>query len=68
MIKLRMFFIIYEKALDLVEKKEYDGAADQFEYLLEMLENNKNVIEDYEELKESINNNIAGCKLFMKGL
>ncbi|KLI18268.1 hypothetical protein [Brachyspira hyodysenteriae] len=68
MIKLRMFFIIYEKALDLVEKKEYDGAADKFESLLEMLENNKNVIEDYEELKESINNNIAGCKLFMKGL
>ncbi|WP_297207707.1 hypothetical protein [uncultured Brachyspira sp.] len=68
MINLTLFLINYKQGLDLVKEEKYSYAITRFESLIEMLDDNKDIISDYKELRESINNNIAGCKLFMKGL
>ena len=68
MINLTLFLIDYKQGLDLVKEEKYSSAITRFESLIEMLDDNKDIISDYKQLRESINNNIAGCKLFMKGL
>ena len=68
MINLTLFLINYKQGLDLVKEEKYSYAITRFESLIEMLDDNKDIISDYKELRESINNNIEGCKLFMRGL
>ena len=68
MINLTLFFIDYQQGSDLLKEGKYSSAITRFESLIEMLDDNKDTISDYKELKECIKNNIEGCKLLMKGL
>ncbi|WP_281818887.1 hypothetical protein [Brachyspira pilosicoli] len=67
MINLTLFFIDYQQGSDLLKEGKYSSAITRFESLIEMLDDNKDTISDYKELKECIKNNIEGCKLLMKG-
>ncbi len=68
MINLTLFLIDYKQGSDLLKEGKYSSAITRFESLIEMLDDNKDTISDYKELKECIKNNIEGCKLLMKGL
>ncbi|AFR71303.1 hypothetical protein R4K52_04480 [Brachyspira pilosicoli] len=67
MINLTLFLSDYQQGSDLLKEGDYSSAIIRFESLIEMLDNNKDTISDYKELKECFNNNIEGCKLLMKG-
>lgn len=67
MINLTLFLIYYQQGSDLLKEGKYSSAITRFESLIEMLDDNKDTISDYKELKECIKNNIEGCKLLMKG-
>ena len=67
MINLTLFLIDYQQGSDLLKEGKYSSAITRFESLIEMLDDNKDTISDYKELKECIKNNIKGCKLLMKG-
>ena len=67
MINLTLFLIDYKQGSDLLKEGKYSSAITRFESLIEMLDDNKDTISDYKELKECFNNNIEGCKLLMKG-
>lgn len=67
MINLTLFLIDYKQGSDLVKEGKYSSAITRFESLIKMLDDNKDIISDYKELKECIKNNIEGCKLLMKG-
>ncbi|MBW5398860.1 hypothetical protein E6A47_02195 [Brachyspira pilosicoli] len=67
MINLTLFLIDYQQGSDLLKEGKYSSAITRFESLIEMLDDNKDTISDYKELKECIKNNIEGCKLLMKG-
>ena len=68
MINLTLFLSDYQQGSDLLKEGKYSSAITRFESLIEMLDDNKDTISDYKELKECIKNNIEGCKLLMKGL
>ena len=68
MINLTLFLSDYQQGSDLLKEGKYSSAITRFESLIEMLDDNKDIISDYKELKECIKNNIEGCKLLMKGL
>ena len=67
MINLTLFLSDYQQGSDLLKEGKYSSAITRFESLIEMLDDNKDTISDYKELKECIKNNIEGCKLLMKG-
>ncbi|SUW04320.1 hypothetical protein [Brachyspira pilosicoli] len=67
MINLTLFLIDYQQGSDLLKEGKYSSAITRFESLIKMLDDNKDTISDYKELKECIKNNIEGCKLLMKG-
>ncbi|CCG56176.1 unclassified [Brachyspira pilosicoli WesB] len=67
MINLTLFLSDYQQGSDLLKEGKYSSAITRFESLIKMLDDNKDTISDYKELKECIKNNIEGCKLLMKG-
>ena len=67
MINLTLFLSDYQQGSDLLKEGKYSSAITRFESLIKMLDDSKDTISDYKELKECIKNNIEGCKLLMKG-
>ncbi|MEI0525107.1 hypothetical protein R4K54_04180 [Brachyspira murdochii] len=61
MIDLKELFTIHKKAFKAFEDKNYNEALFQYKVLLALLEDNKQYINDYNNLKLTIENNIDLC-------
>ncbi|WP_157148666.1 hypothetical protein [Brachyspira pilosicoli] len=61
MVDLKELFIIHKKAFKAFEDKNYNEASFQYKVLLTLLEENKEYVNDYADLKLSIESNIELC-------
>lgn len=61
MVNLKELFIIHKKAFKSFEEKNYNETSFQYKVLLTLLEENKEYINDYTDLKLSIESNIELC-------
>ncbi|MEI0488872.1 hypothetical protein [Brachyspira pulli] len=61
MIDLKELFTLYKKAFKAFEDKNYNEASFQYKVLLTLLEDHKQYINNYDDLKLTIENNIDLC-------